>query len=334
MGLVVLAAGLALIAIGDRIVTLGQTIVTNLTNNLTSGARDGFKEYETQINAIATILGNVKSKGEDLASVNAALDVLNAYSDKTVYNFTEMVNGIKTLTNAGVGLNEGVQVVKGFANAAALAGVSAENMARGMEYGLNQAITKGYLGVQDFVSIQDVVGEQFRNSLMETARVHGVNVDEIIARNGSFRDSLSEGWVTSQVMMETLAKFTGELSDEQLRSLGYTDDQIAGIQEMARTAVEAATRVRTWTQLLDTVAEQVGSGWANTWRTIIGDSEQAAQVFTMLSDEIGGFIADSNEARNSQIDLWASLGGREALVEALGNAFKALHGVLDPIKEA
>lgn len=332
-GLQTVALGV-LLAIGAQVVSLGQNIVTNLTNNLTSGARDGFKEYETQINAIATILGNVKSKGEDLASVNAALDVLNTYSDKTIYNFTEMVSGIKTLTNAGVGLNEGVQVVKGFANAAALAGVSSENMARGMEYGLNQAITKGYLGVQDFISIQDVVGEQFRNSLMETARVHGVNVDEIIARNGSFRDSLSEGWVTSQVMMETLSKFTGELSDEQLRSMGYTDDQIVKIQEMAKTAVEAATRVRTWTQLLDTVAEQVGSGWANTWRTVIGDSEQAASVFTMLSDEMGGFIQDSNDARNSQLELWASLGGRDALVEALSNAFKALHGVLDPIREA
>ena len=332
-GLQTVALG-ALIAIGARIVTLGQTIVTNLTNNLTSGARDGFKEYETQINAIATILGNVKSKGEDLASVNAALDVLNKYSDKTVYNFTEMVTGIKTLTNAGVGLDQGVQVVKGFANAAALAGVSAEKMAHGMEYGLNQAITKGYLGVQDFISIQDVVGEQFRNSLMETARLHGVNVDEIIARNGSFRDSLSEGWVTSQVLMDTLSKFTGELSDEQLRSMGYTEDQIVGIQEMARTAVDAATRVRTWTQLLDTFGEQVGSGWANTWRTIIGDSEQAAYVFTMISDQMGAFIQSSNEARQSQIDLWASLGGRDALVKALENAFAALNSVLNPIKEA
>lgn len=45
-GLQAVALG-ALIAIGDRIVTLGQTIVTNLTNNLTSGARNGSKEYET-----------------------------------------------------------------------------------------------------------------------------------------------------------------------------------------------------------------------------------------------------------------------------------------------
>jgi len=332
-GLRAVALG-ALIAIGAKVVTLGQQIVTNLTNNLTSGARDGFKEYEVQINAIATILGNVKSKGEDLASVNAALDVLNQYSDKTIYNFTEMVSGIKTLTNSGVGLQKGVEVVKGFANAAALAGVSSEKMAAGMEFGLNQAITKGYLGVQDFVSIQDVVGEQFRNSLMETARLHGTNVDDIIAKNGSFRDSLSEGWVTSQVLMDTLSKFTGELSDEQLRSMGYTDAQIVGIQEMARTAVDAATKVRTWTQLIGTVAEVVGSGWATTWRTVIGDTEEAAKVFTILSDSIGAFISESNNARNAQAQIWSDMGGRDAIVQTIVNVFAALNGVLNPIKQA
>ena len=324
----------ALLAIGSQLVTVGQQIVTNMTNNLVSGAKEGFQEYETQVNAIATILGNTKNKGEGIESINAALSELNEYSDKTIYNFTSMVDGIKTLTNQGAGLKESVAVVKGFANAAALAGVGAEEMASGLEFGLNQAITKGYLGVQDFVSIQSVVGEQFKESLMETARLHGVEVDDIIAKNGSFRDSLKEGWVTSQVLMDTLAKFTGELSDEQLRSMGYTEEQIANIQQMAKDAVAAASTVRTWTQLLGTISESVGSGWATTWRLVLGDSESAAKVFTKISDEISGMVGASADARNAQFELWNELGGRDALVDALSNAFSAFHSIMGPIGEA
>ena len=323
-----------LLAIGAQVVTLGQQIVTNMTNNLVSGAKDGFKEYETQINAIATILGNTKGKGEGIESINTALAELNKYSDKTIYNFTSMVDGIKTLTNQGAGLQQSVDVVKGFANAAALAGVGAEEMSRGMEFGLNQAIAKGYLGVQDFTSIQNVMGEQFKNSLMETARVHGVGVDDIIAKNGSFRDSLSEGWVTSEVLMETLSKFTGELSAEQLKSMGYTDEQIVKIQEMGAAAVAAASTVRTWTQLVGTIAESVGSGWANTWRLVLGDSESAAKVFTKISDEISGMVGASADARNAQFQLWNEMGGRDALVEALSNAFEAFHSIMGPIGDA
>lgn len=324
----------ALLAIGAQAVTLGQQIVTNMTNNLVSGAKDGFKEYETQINAIATILGNTKSKGEGIESINAALGELNKYSDKTIYNFTSMVDGVKTLTNQGAGLKESVAVVKGFANAAALAGVGAAEMSRGMEFGLNQAISKGYLGVQDFTSIQSVMGEQFKNSLMETARLHGTKVDDIIAKNGSFRDSLSEGWVTSSLLMETLSKFTGELSDEQLKSMGYTDEQIVKIQEMAAAAVKAASTVKTWTQLLDTVAEAVGSGWATTWRLVLGDPEKAAEVFTKISEEISGMVGASADARNAQFQLWNDMGGRDALVQALSNAFEAFHSIMGPIGEA
>lgn len=332
-GLQVVALG-ALATIGSKIVDLGVQWAQNQIGSMTQSARDGFKEYETQINAISTILANTKSKGEDIGSIGLALDELNEYSDKTIYNFTEMVSGIKTLTSAGVGLKDGVAVVKGFANAAALAGVSSEEMARGMEFGLNQAIQKGYLGLQDFTSIQGVMGEQFRNSMLETARVQGIEVDAMIAKNGSFRDSLSEGWATTEIIMETLSKMTGELSDEQLRQMGYNDEQIKGIQEMARTAVNAATKVRSFTQLMGTIQEQLGSGWAKTWQLIVGNSTDAETMFTRISGYVNDLIQPSIDARNAQLELWNTLGGQKALVQSVYNIFDALFSILNPIKKA
>ena len=44
----------------------------------------GFKEYETQINAVQTIMANTSSKGTTLDQVNAALDELNKAIDRFI----------------------------------------------------------------------------------------------------------------------------------------------------------------------------------------------------------------------------------------------------------
>ena len=92
------------------------TALQNITNsalaagkNLVSAftidpIKSGFEEYETQINAVQTILANTSSKGTTLDQVNNALDELNHYADMTIYNFTEMTRNIGTFTAAGVDL--------------------------------------------------------------------------------------------------------------------------------------------------------------------------------------------------------------------------------------
>ena len=334
-GMRVVALG-ALAAIGAKVVDLGIQFGRDLVNNMTKAARDGFAEYETQINAIQSILSNTKFKGENIDTVNAALDSLNHYSDQTIYNFTEMVSGIKTLTTAGMNLSPAVDTVKGFANVAALAGTNSQQMASALQYGLTQAISKGKMLTQDWMSLETsgMASEAFRNSLIETARVNGVAVDEMIANNGSFRESLKEGWLTSDILQQTLAKFTGQMSDEQLRQQGYTEDQIKSIQDLARTAVDSATKVKTITQLVGTIQEQIGSGWATSWRKVVGDFEEAQDLFTNISKRISDMIQPSIDARNAQLDLWREMGGRTALVQSIYNVFDALKSIMDPIKKS
>ena len=69
--------------ITDSCINAGNRIVKALTID---PVRMGFQEYETQIGAIQTILSNTKSKGTTLEDVNGALDELNTYADKTIYN--------------------------------------------------------------------------------------------------------------------------------------------------------------------------------------------------------------------------------------------------------
>ena len=84
--------------------------ITNAATNIAKAftidpIKTGLSEYETQINAVQTILANTESKGTTLDQVNAALDTLNTYADKTIYNFTEMTRNIGTFTAAGVDLD-------------------------------------------------------------------------------------------------------------------------------------------------------------------------------------------------------------------------------------
>jgi hypothetical protein len=329
-------SAIGVVALGNltsAAVQSGIQIIKSLTVDPIS---QGLKEYETNLTGIQTILANTKSKGENLQSVGNALDDLNAYSDKTIYNFGQMVTGIKTLTTAGADLKTGVNTVKGFANAAALAGVGANEMASALQFGLTQAISKGKMMTQDWMSLETsgLAGEGFKNSIIETARVNGIAIDDIIKKNGSFRESLSEGWLTADILQQTLAKYTGEMTDAQLKQLGYTDEQIVSIQAMAAEAVKSATKVKTLSQLFDTLKEASGSGWAKTWQLLFGDLEEAITMFTNVSDVIGGMIQASADARNGMLKDWKALGGRTAIIDAISNAFKAVMSVIKPITDA
>ena len=194
-----------------------------------------------------------KTEASSLEDVTKALDELNEYADKTIYSFEDMTYNIGTFTAAGVGLDDSVKAIKGIANLAALSGSNSQKASTAM-YQLSQAIANGSVKLEDWNSLvtAGMSGAQFREALKETARAHGIEVDKMIAKEGSFQGSLQHGWLTSEVLLETLSKFTGDLTDEQLRAMGYTEDQIADIQKMAQTAVDAATKVRTWSQLIDT----------------------------------------------------------------------------------
>ena len=280
----------------------------------------GFQEYETQINAVQTILANTSSKGTTLDQVNAALDELNHYADLTIYNFTEMTRNIGTFTAAGVDLNTSVSAIKGIANLAAVSGSTSQQASTAM-YQLSQALASGTVKLQDWNSVVNagMGGQVFQDALKETARVHGIAIDSMIKKEGSFRETLSKGWLTSSILTETLQKFTGDLNEETLKSIGYTDEQIKKIMEMGKTANDAATKVKTFSQLKDTLTEALQSGWTQTWQTIIGDFEEAKELFTRFSDVFSDLINKSSEARNTVLAGGLNTGWQQ-LSTALGDS--------------
>lgn len=326
---------------------MGVTALSNITNSAVNAGKritkaltidpvkTGFQEYETQINAVQTVLANTQSKGTTLKDVNAALDELNTYADKTIYNFTEMTRNIGTFTAAGVDLETSTAAIKGIANLAAVSGSNSQQASTAM-YQLSQALAAGTVKLMDWNSVVNagMGGQVFQDALKETARVHGIAIDDMIKDEGSFRETLQKGWLSSEILTETLSKFTGDLNEQQLKTMGYSDEQIKSIMKMGQTANDAATKVKTFTQLFDTLKEAAQSGWTQSWEIIVGDFEEAKELLTEISDTFGGLIGNSAEARNNLLQGWKDLGGRTALIESARNTFEGLASILTPIKDA
>ena len=330
------AMGAVAFSVLNRMTNAAIDAGKSITNALTASVRDGFAEYETQMNAVQTILANTQSKGSTIDDVNSALDTLNTYADKTIYNFTEMTRNIGTFTAAGVDLQTSVDSIKGIANLAAVSGSSSAQASQAM-YQLSQAIAAGKVQLMDWNSVVNagMGGEVFQNALKRTAENFGTNVDGMIQKYGSFRESLTEGgWLTTDVLTETLKQLSGAYTEADLVSQGYTEEQAKQIVQLANTAEGAATDVKTFSQLIDTTKEALGSGWTNTFEIIFGDFEEAKELWSSVANVISDVVNRSSESRNNLLQGWKDLGGRTELIEGLSNVFESLGKVLSAVGNA
>jgi tape measure domain-containing protein len=340
--------GVAVLAnIASAAVRAGASFVKSFT---LGPVLQGFQEYSTNLNAVQTILANTQASGAKLKDVNAALAELNTYSDKTIYNFSEMAKNIGTFTAAGVDLKTATGSIKGIANLAALSGSNSQQASTAM-YQLSQAISAGRVSLQDWNSVVNagMGGTVFQRALAQTAEAMGTldkgtvkltgSMKNVSIHGQSFRESITakpgeKSWLTSDVLTKTLQQFTGDLSNAQLKAQGFNDAQIASIQQTAKTAQHAATEVKTIAQVFDVAKETAGSGWAKTFQLIFGDFGEAKKTFTSLSNVINGFINTSADARNKVLSDWKELGGRTVLLDGIKVAFHNLGLILAPIKEA
>ena len=330
----------ALAQIASRAVQTGIDMATSLT---TDPINDGFREMETNMNSIQTILANTASKGTTLAEVTGALDQLNEYSDRTIYNFGQMAKNIGTFTAAGVDLDTSVGAIKGIANLAAISGSNAEQASSAM-YQLSQALATGKVRAIDWVSVVNsgMGGEVFQKALFETGKALGTLQDVDInttfeewkKAGNNFRESLESDWVTADVLTTTLQSFTGDLTQAQLTALGYTEEQAAEMEKLGKLGNAAATEVKTLTQLLGTVKEAIGTGWADSFKIIFGDFNEAKETFTDFNNIIGKWVSKNADARNKVLGDWKALGGRTLLIENIKNLFGNLSEIIDRIQFA
>lgn len=304
----------------------------------------GFSEYETKMGSIQTILANTKQAGTTLSQVTSTLDELNDYADKTIYNFAEMTRNIGTFTAAGVDLDTATNSIKGIANLAALSGSTSTQASTAM-YQLSQAIASGTVKLQDWNSVVNagMGGTTFQEALKRTARAHGIAVDEMIEKHGSFRESLQEGWITADVLTDTLEQLT--MSTEgvtqatidgykaQLKNKGYNDQQIEDILSLANAAEESATKIRTITQLFDTMKESVGSKWSEFWEIVIGDFDEATERLTKIADAFDRTISKTFDGFLKNLKKFKDLDGISNIWKGFGNILKNVGDIIKAVTD-
>ena len=308
----------ALANIINSALNAGKRIVSALTID---PIKTGFQEYETQIGAVQTILANTQHEGTNLQQVNRALDELNTYADKTIYNFTEMTRNIGTFTAAGVNLQTSVDSIKGIANLAAVSGSTSQQASTAM-YQLSQALAAGKVSLMDWNSVVNagMGGKVFQDALVRTSELLGTGAKNAINMYGSFRESLTKGeWLTTEVLTETLKQFAGAYSEADLIQQGFSESQAKEIAQMAKTAEEAATKVKTFTQLWDTLKESAQSGWTATWEILIGDFEEAKDLLSEVSETIGNVIGEAAQARNDLLSGGLSSGWKQLLNQGIAD---------------
>ena len=310
----------ALANITNSAINTGKQLISSLTIDPISS---GFEEYETKMNAIQTILTNTKSKGTTIDDVNAALAELNLYADQTIYNFAEMTKNIGTFTAAGIDLNTATKAIKGIANLAAGSGSNAEQASRAM-YQLSQALSEGRMSLESWNSVTDagMGGELFQNALVDKAVQMGSITQDLA-------DNIKKGIVPFREAIKATASAAAPLN--------ITKDMMTSVfNDFADNPdlIKAATEVKTFTQLIDTMKESVQSGWAQSWENIIGNKDEAAATLTAVNNAFGAIAGKSAEARNEVLSFWKANGGRDAIIQSISNVFKGLASILGPIRDA
>lgn len=320
----------ALANITNSVVNTGKQMLKSLTLD---PINEGFKEYELKMGSVQTIMAGT---GAPLEEVMKKLNELNTYADKTIYSFADMTTNIGKFTNAGVKLDDAVAAIQGVANVAAVSGANAQEASRAM-YNFAQALSSGYVKLIDWKSIENanMATVEFKTQLLEaavaagtlektadgmykvlTTNAQGKTMSDAISATRMFNDSLSYQWMTTEVLTKTL----GDYADETT--------------EIGKKAFAAAQDVKTFTQLMDTLKEAVGSGWAETWEIVFGNFDEAKKLWTNVSKVVGGFIDAQSKARNTMLQEWKDLGGRTDLIEGFKNALAGLESIVKPVAQA
>ena len=128
---------------------------------------------------------------------------------------------------------------------------------RNLDTGWNQFIKQG---------IHDT--KLFEQTLIDVGRTNGVEVEQFINNGESFAQNLKLGWVTADILGESIEKLavdTKDLTDEQIEQMGYTREQIDALQKLNASIKDGSVNLDEWAKKLsrDSAAKNIIDGLAN-----------------------------------------------------------------------
>ena len=212
---------------------------------------------------------------------------------------------------------------------------------------LEDALGSKWSTIASKVESAGIEMDDFKNKLVETGKRHNAITDQMISDSGGFNNSLKEGWLTTDIFVETLKEYAGGIADgaNATADMSKTLDKFADVvsrvwrgdfgkgQERIKKLTEAGYDYATVQALVNkTVDDHV--------LNLEDLTDVQLEHIGYTEDEIAAIRELAKEAEKAGTPLnklIASLekpSGRELLVEALLNAITGIQVVLDSVKQA
>lgn len=320
------AAG-ALANIGARIESqLNRTLKTLTIDNIASG----FTKYNQKTASVQTL---VNATGKSVNDINTYLNKLMWFSDETSYSFTDMTSALSTMVSSGGDIEKLIPMIEGVANAVSFAGKGSAEFSRLMAYSINQAYSLGYMGVQDWKSIESatVNSKQLMESLIAAGvRLGKINPGTVTVQN--FRSTLAKKWLDKEVMEEGFGYFS-QVTEEIYEGVqnGTFDSFADGLEkigykygEVANRAAASAQEAKSFKEAIEATTDAVSSNWMSMFEYIFGNYEEAKVLWTDLADALNSiFVAPVQKLREG-VQAWNESGGRSRLIDIIYTLYEDL----------
>lgn len=274
--------------------------------------------------------------GAQMEYVNGQIERLNWFTDETSYNFNGMVETIGKLVAAGMELSKSVDAVQGIATWAALSGAGPEKANHVMGQ-LAQAVGAGTVRAIDWMSVENagMASREVKELMIDTALKAGtlkVDNDGITfapnTKKGTdvdyktFRTTLSEGWLTSDVLvtaLERYGKFATNLNtlSESLQA-GFYETTSQTIKSLE--AYDAGDEAKKF-EILEEYSKKTG----------LSIEELREQFEALVSDELG--MKAFKAAQEAVTFAQAVQSVKDAVSTGWMNSFEKMFGSYDKARK-
>lgn len=185
-------------------------------------------------------------------------------------------------------------------------------------------------------------GDAFKNAVSETAKAHGVAIDEMIAQEGDFQATLKKGWLTVDLVKETLAKYNGEV----VTSTENVNDKLAEFNDLATKVIKGsygngAARKKALEEAGYDYAQiqgMVNKVLAGTQLTVEDLTEEQLKVVgatdeqTKALQELAKQAEETGTPLNELIAELDRPSGRELMIQSAANALQMVKQQMDIVK--
>jgi tape measure domain-containing protein len=212
--------------------------------------------------------------------------------------------------------------------------------------GINFSPNSKTLGLSDWKKLveEGAAGKTFRKAIIDSARSHGVAIDEMIEKEGSFRKTLKNGWLSLDILNDALDTSNKEVA----KSADTLQGNLTEIEELAKDVIRGnwgngEERRKSLAEAghdYETIQSMVNHMLLGTEFDLnkLSDAEMKAKGYTeeeiKALRELAKSAEETGTPLNELIEKMSKPTGQELLISSVKNAFGGLVRVLGAVKDA